>query len=307
MRKIKKKDVYMKQKYTLFWIVVETFSLLFCYMTIEDRKQLQATAFQETGFFIQCEEPKGVYTYSLEEYLTHMMLAIKQVEAKEYPEAYKALAVVCRTMLWQEWERQGRSPCIEVTGIPSITLEEYKRLEKNAIQNYRIELARQAVSETAFLILDTGDTIGYCSLSNGKARAYQSDSYVVCDYDRKNKEYYHEKRISGKELQKKLSTNTDASLWKIQKDASGYVERVILEDQSVMRGEEIRKKLSLFSDDWEIRKDEDDYLFCTRGLGHGYGLSIAYSQILAANEKSYEEILKIFFPQNHLERRTVRE
>lgn len=301
MRKIMKKRK-MKQNYILFLMLIGVFSVLLSWITLPNRAYEQDKK-HETNFYIKSKEPKGVYTYTIDEYITGMMLAMYETKEESHIEAYKAFAVVCRTLLWQEWEKQERKKCIEISNVPHITFEEYHRMEKLQANEKRIQMICEAVDETSFIVLDAKEEVAYCSLSNGRIRNVSSQMYIECDTDRKNKNYYHEKNILQTEITKRLSKESDVEKWIIQRDEANYVEKVIVEDGTVYEESYIRSLFDLCSDDWGLRKEGKNVVFTTRGLGHGYGMSLSYAEELAEQDKNYEQILKNFFPNNHLERR----
>ncbi|MBR1391169.1 MAG: SpoIID/LytB domain-containing protein [Lachnospiraceae bacterium] len=78
------------------------------------------------------------------------------------------------------------------------------------------------------------------------------------------------------------------------REDSGYVKTVQLGNISV-DGEELRNVFSWDSAAFTFREVDDKIRIVTKGLGHGYGMSLYGANELAKDGKSYEEILHTYF------------
>ena len=61
------------------------------------------------------------------------------------------------------------------------------------------------------------------------------------------------------------------------------------------KGRDFQKKLSLRSNDFEIKETDDEIIINTRGFGHGVGMSQYGANALAKKNKSYKEIIKYYY------------
>ena len=61
------------------------------------------------------------------------------------------------------------------------------------------------------------------------------------------------------------------------------------------KGRDFQKKLSLRSNDFEIKETNDEIIINTKGFGHGVGMSQYGANALAKKNKSYKEIIKYYY------------
>lgn len=79
-----------------------------------------------------------------------------------------------------------------------------------------------------------------------------------------------------------------------EREESGYVKTIQVGNSSVS-GEEFRKAFSLNSACFYIREIDGRVRIVTKGLGHGYGLSIYGANEMAKEGKTYQEILSYYY------------
>lgn len=79
-----------------------------------------------------------------------------------------------------------------------------------------------------------------------------------------------------------------------EREESGYVKTIQVGNSSVS-GEEFRKTFSLNSACFYIREIDGRVRIVTKGLGHGYGLSIYGANEMAKEGKTYQEILSYYY------------
>lgn len=79
-----------------------------------------------------------------------------------------------------------------------------------------------------------------------------------------------------------------------EREESGYVKTIQVGNSSVS-GEEFRKTFSLNSGCFYIREIDGRVRIVTKGLGHGYGLSIYGANEMAKEGKTYQEILSYYY------------
>lgn len=182
------------------------------------------------------------------------------------------------------------------------------------------------ISKTDMMVLkNNGELILplYHGVSNGKTRNginilgtdYNYLKSVKCDTDLQAKDYLGVTYVSMEQLKNKLAENdiviyknkeelfdsenldlqTLISLIDISnKDDAGYVLLVKIADTEIM-AEDFAKALGLNSTAMEISEYEKGIRITTKGCGHGYGMSLAYSEQLAKNGMQWQKILKFFY------------
>lgn len=79
-----------------------------------------------------------------------------------------------------------------------------------------------------------------------------------------------------------------------EREESGYVKTLRLGELSV-NGEEFRDALSLPSSCFSIKEVDGQFRIVTKGLGHGFGLSMYGANELAKEGKTYQDILKYYY------------
>ena len=87
--------------------------------------------------------------------------------------------------------------------------------------------------------------------------------------------------------------------------ASGYVTRMQV-GESQQSGLWLRELLGLRSSDFDWEIQDGNFVFTTRGYGHGVGLSQYGADYLARQGKSYREILAHYYTGAVLQERTRR-
>ena len=159
-------------------------------------------------------------------------------------------------------------------------------------------------------------------LSNGKTRDgakrlgkdYSYMTVVDCDGDMENPGYEVYQRIGVEEIIRKLNHHRmvifqkgkELDLKKMQGeelvrmlekgtiDESGYWNYLVLGDVRI-EGMDFAKALGLSSCAFDMEAEGDEIVFCTRGSGHGFGMSLNDARMMALQGKHYNEILKKFY------------
>ena len=81
-----------------------------------------------------------------------------------------------------------------------------------------------------------------------------------------------------------------------ERSDSGYVTKIAVGDKT-LSGSQIRTIYNLKSTDFEIEAEDDQFLFTTKGNGHGVGMSQNGANEMAKEGKNYEEIIKYYFTE----------
>ena len=75
---------------------------------------------------------------------------------------------------------------------------------------------------------------------------------------------------------------------------SGRVQSIVINGKNYT-GRQVREKLQLASSDFTIEKEGDDFVFVTKGNGHGVGMSQYGAQGMAKEGYGYVDILKHYY------------
>ena len=80
---------------------------------------------------------------------------------------------------------------------------------------------------------------------------------------------------------------------------SGYVDQIAVLGES-MTGQEIREMFLLKSAGFSVEYEEGEFIFTTKGYGHGVGLSQYGANYLARQGENYQDILMHYYPNTIL-------
>ena len=220
-------------------------------------------------------------------------------------EALKAQMVLVQTSYYKrKGEGMSVSECMEDTDY--ISMEEAENIwgREQAMEYYEnLTLYYEEIKGVTATYQDAYIEPVYHRLSAGATRPGETTLGEVYGYlqsaasrmDIESKAYLHTKKLSYEELTNALSTHiSKGSLWIVHSDEVGYVDKISVNNKE-MTGEEFRKKCQLNSANFTMLENEVGVVFTIKGEGHGYGLSQYGANRMAAEGKSYEEILKYYF------------
>lgn len=146
----------------------------------------------------------------------------------------------------------------------------------------------------------------YHYLSNGKTRSmeevYNRTEFpylksVESTQDLEAPDYLDVRFVKKKDFQKKCRETWNLTGEKIENivmDSSGYVKELTL-DGRVISGEEMQKLLDLPSCCFAIKESRDSYRIVTKGIGHGFGVSIYGANEMAKMGATYSSILQYYY------------
>lgn len=233
----------------------------------------------------------------------------KEISVNSEREAIKAQAVIARTnligaRLAGEDEPEGLN-----------TDQMMKQFGEEAFQRCYEKLA-DCAEETGGLVITSGNKIieaPYFAVSAGYTRsaadafAGEEVSYLKSVKSKEDIDSEEFLRVEFREIEEfVLACNNaypDAGLTAadigsqieiLSRDGGEYVKEIRIGGATV-NGEQFRKALELHSACFTIKEVEGKIRIVTKGFGHGVGLSQYGAKILAAEGKTYEEILKKYF------------
>jgi stage II sporulation protein D len=80
----------------------------------------------------------------------------------------------------------------------------------------------------------------------------------------------------------------------ISRDDAGYVTKILIGSITIS-GEEFADLFDLSSPSFTITYPQNALKIVTKGIGHGYGISLNYASYLAANQNTYDTIISYFY------------
>lgn len=259
-------------------------------------------------------ERNGIRTYMpLEEYLPGVIVC--QMNPGYGLEALKCQAVIARTYIYRLMN--GRTEINEEeldldylgedTGIRpgGITLGEKEQMAEN------LSRCSQAAKETAGIIMKYEDRYVlplFHAISAGRTRKGEEDypylQAVDSRWDTQRADYAQTFEWSRAEFARIISQIPDAQpvsedqlpdqIQTVKKDDSEYVLQMKIGARTYT-GEEIQYALNLPSSCFMLDGEADGIRAAVRGSGHGYGLSQAGADSMAADGWAYENILNYYY------------
>ena len=253
----------------------------------------------------------GIQKIPLEEYLIGMMAAT--IPAEYEAETLKAQAIILRSFCMNQMKKENGQKVIydDLMKEYYVHSSQYEKIWAGNTELY-LKKIKAAVEETKGMILVcNGDIVEppFCRMSNGKTRditeytmhkdAYSYMKAVICEEDKKAREYIQYMEISLKEFERKLRKILPEENVKLQKliiyrDSNDYVKEIQIGEE-VIDGELFKEKFGLVSSDYSLEKINDVIEIRTKGIGHGYGFVQYEANELAKNEKDYKYLLHYFF------------
>ncbi len=263
-------------------------------------------------------ERDGVKTFmELEDYLAGVMVC--QIDADCHMEALKCQAVIARTYIYRIMD--GRSETSEEEldldylgaesgasrGVSGMTLDEKERLA------LRLERCLEAARETSGVVMKYEGRLilpMFHAVSAGRTRKGEADypylAPVESKWDTQREDYMQEFSWSRAEFARLISGIPDAApvspdqvpdeIQTVKKDDSGYVLQIKI-GAKTYSGEEVQYALSLPSACFFIEGEGDEIRAVSRGIGHGYGLSQAGADAMAAEGWGYQDILQYYYKE----------
>ncbi|MFD1362047.1 stage II sporulation protein D [Lentibacillus salinarum] len=245
----------------------------------------------------------------LETYVSRVVAS--EAPAEFEPEALKAQALAARTFIVNRLLHQEDADQPDVTDTTSDQVyHNEEELRKSMGSEYEQEMRKinQAVNETSGEILtyqDTPITAAFFSTSNGYTE--NSEDYweeevpylrsVESPWDKDTQKFMDQKIFTVGEVEDQLDTDLpsiDELSMEISRTEGNRVNQLTLGDASYS-GRDIREELGLRSSDFSIEKKNDHLIFTTKGYGHGIGMSQFGANGMAAEGKSYEDIVQHYY------------
>lgn len=299
-----------KMTYILFLLFLLTTIpyIITIYINKENKKNIQFESY-DSGYKIQDKDEN----FDLESYLLKILPG--QISMDQEEETIKCQAVILRTELIR---KMGRSKKIKMTNIPYQAYEDEQYKNKLGDRAYELmdQKRKKAVKETigkvityqgkliepyfhavsVGMTLDAGEWFGkkipYLrqreSLSDIESKDYMSVQTISYRRIQDILEEHMKKKITIPQLQKNLRLSAVTK--------NGYVKQ-IKAGSYIIFGEDFAKWLQLASNNFYFEQYKGNLRIICLGKGNGLGLSQYGADQMAKQGKTYQKILKYYYPK----------
>ena len=246
---------------------------------------------------------------------------VKQMDIGEKEEALKAQAVIVRTYIYEKMsEEKVKEINVKKLDIPYISYEEMEKIWGDDFSDNYNKLMKVVEDTSAQVLMYKGEAIkpyfhntscGYTRdgvSTFGEGYEYLVSVQSVGDVDSEN--YQSSVSFTKEEFVKLLRKNKQSialsienpleTMQVIKRDNGGYVEELQIGNVT-MSGDEFAHIFSLKSPNFQVEESEGKIHIVTKGIGHGIGLSVYGSILLAKEGKNYTEILQHYYSEVYLE------
>lgn len=261
---------------------------------------------RSSGKSISITEDKNTQVLDVEEFIPCAIMG--QLSINNNEELLKAFAIVLRTYIYSKFSDENTIE-ISALDLPYISYDDMKEAWKDDFAD-NLNKLNKIMEETSLMVLKYNDVLiqpYYHSLSAGITRE-RNEEYITaveCASDREDKKYLqtsvysYEAFISTiKEINSDIVLSAESPLEGFQivsKDNAGYITELQIGGVSVDVNT-FSDKFSLSSQCFEIDEYNGGIRIITKGVGHGYGMSLHSAEILGQSGKNYNEILSTFYP-----------
>lgn len=305
-------------KKTLFLFILSIFALLAIPYTIT--MAMTGVVGDETqvipydGRIILLSNEKSTQNVDYSEYLVGYVarnLISFDESVFDYPEFIKLNCILANTVLTTRFPDQSvisddflKEHYINNADLETLWGEEYPS---------RMELIKNCISQTYNQVIyyeNAPVKPYYHFVSNGMTRVYEDGSYPYLKIADTNKDLEEKGFLSVisytlQDFITQIETNIpNSGLHKndtlkdniqiVNRDSSGYVTKIQI-GNVLMSGDDFMNLFHLNSPSFTITFQDEQLKIITKGMGHGYGISLSYALRLARQEKSCEEIISYFY------------
>lgn len=283
------KSVFFK----LSFIVI----IIIALMILSPRQSLLSQKYDDESVFVNVTVTGQVQRVLLDDYLLGVVAG--EMPASFELEAIKAQVVASRTFVY------SRLLSVDNTTNTQVYLneEEMKKSWQDHYEDYKAKIEKAIEATRGEIMTYQGECISalFYSSSNGKSENVENyfagspKSYLVSvdsPWDEKyDSSFLREKSFSRAELNQCFG---DFVYRDIIRYPSGRVQSMVINGKNYT-GRQVREKLQLASSDFTIEKEGDDFVFVTKGNGHGVGMSQYGAQGMAKEGYGYVDILKHYY------------
>ena len=311
---MRNKGIKVLVKYGLIALGVVCFPWLFT-LIFNGKYEGDVYGTSSGDYFVLVDKRK----VGLEDFVAQALVRQMDIGADE--EALKAQGVIVRTFVYEKMvESKVKEINVNKLELPYISYEEMENIWKEDFTDNYNKLMKVVEATTGKVMMYEGEPIKpfFHNMSCGYTRdgvsvlgeGYEYLVSVQSVGDVESEEYQSSVSISKEEFVKKLrkakkdiSISTNNPLETIQiirRDKGGYIEELQIGNVK-MTGDEFAAVFELNSPNFQVEESDGKIRVITKGIGHGFGLSMYGADLLAKNGKSYTEILQHYYSEVYLE------
>jgi stage II sporulation protein D len=249
----------------------------------------------------------------LEDYLIGVVASEMPADFQE--EALKAQALTARTYIVKQMlskeNHQGLPKGAQVGDSEMdqvFSSDDELRKEWGADYNWKRKKILDAVRATSGKILTySGQPIQATFFSTSNGYTENSEDYwpsllpylrsVSSPWDKNSPKFNNQQIISVKDFEAKLGVHlsSGSTIGKIIARTTGKRVAKVDFNGRILSGKQIREKLALKSSDFSWVRKGSSIIIATKGYGHGVGMSQYGANGMAAEGKTYEDIVKHYY------------
>lgn len=242
----------------------------------------------------------GEVTLSMTDYLIGVVGA--EMPASFNIEALKAQAVVARTYALKTIQEGKKLTDTTETQVYKDN-KQLKKMWGNEYEKYYSKIKNAVTSTNEICVYYQGKYIDavYHSTSNGYTEnakeVWKNDiPYLksVESFDINTTSYLKTITKEEKTVLNILGIEDFNEIEILERNSSNRVSKIKVGDK-IYTGPNFRSILGLRSTDFEIKKEEDNIIFTTKGYGHGVGMSQYGAQEMTKKGYNYKDILKHYY------------
>ena len=254
---------------------------------------------------IKLKDEEAFLEINIEDYIIGVVAC--EMPASFFPEALKAQAVASRTYALKKME-ENKSYDIENSTDNQcyLSVDEMKEKWGENFNKYYNKISNAVESTKGECLTYNGDIITafYFAMSNGYTEESQYVfneklpyiKNVTSPWETTHKNFVEKNEYTEKEFLNKLKSAESAvkNIEILNKTKTGRVDKIKINNK-IYKGVEFRRLLNLKSTDFKITKKSNKIVIETKGYGHGVGMSQYGANGLAAENKTYKEILNYYY------------
>lgn len=258
-----------------------------------------------SGKYVTITDGTATESLDVEEFIPCAMMS--QISINDSEEFLKAFSIVLRTCIY---EKLSNKTTIDASALdlPYMTYDEMKDTWKDDFAA-NLNKLNKITEETALIVITGNNTLihpYYHPLSSGTTRQ-GAESYIQpadCSPDLENPDYLQtsvysiEAFLSSlKEINPEISLSSSSPLESFQiisRDNAGYVTELQIGGTAIDISE-FCDKFALASQCFEVDEYNGGIRIITKGVGHGYGMSLYTAGQMARDGKSCTDILNYFY------------
>lgn len=258
-----------------------------------------------SGKYVTITDGTTTESLDVEEFIPCAMMS--QISIHDNEEFLKAFSIVLRTLIYEKLSDQTTIDASALK-LPYLTYDEMKNTWKEDFAA-NLNKLNKITQETALLVITSSNALihpYYHTLSSGITRQ-GSECYIQpadCPLDLENPDYLQtsvysiEAFLSSlKEINPEIQLSSTAPLENFQivsRDNAGYVTELQIGGTAVDVSA-FSDKFALASQCFEVDEYNGGIRILTKGVGHGYGMSLYTASQMAKDGKSCTDILNYFY------------